>query len=217
MLGVLSSISAISGVLGFVKDHKRGLTIFGIVLLLGGVAILYKEYKEAQQQLKQYREEVVINLRASRDASQAQLLRVQSKYERELTLQDSAIISLKDSLDIRDKQVTNLRKIAFSKTTKETVTEYVPVYEFIELDPSIPNKFTVKHDDCITLSGEFTPEGLKTKVERNIEVYDLSYWQRKKLFGWTWTPRIGQKEYYQTLITNCGDTITNNEQITFER
>lgn len=216
MLGVLSSISAISGVLDFVKNHKRGLAVLGIVLLIVAFGILYKEYSEAKKELAGFRKEAVINLRASRDASQAQILRVQTKYEKELSLQDSAIIKLKDSLDIKNKQVSNLRKIAFGKTTTKVITEYDTVYEFLEIVGNVPNKFTVKHDDCITLSGEFTPDGLKTKIERNIEVYDLSYWQRKKLFGWTWTPRIGQKEYYQTLITNCGDTITNNEQITFE-
>lgn len=216
MLGVLSSISAISGGLNFLKDHKRGLTILGILVLILCFGLLYNEYKQTKQDLVELRKEAVINLRASRNASQKQVLRVQSAAEREIALRDSAILAYKDSLSIKDKQITQLRRMGFGKTTTKVITQYDTVYELLEVVGNVPTRFKIDHDNCITLRGEFTPTGLKTSIERNISVFDISYWERRRLWGWAWTPRIGKKEYYQTLITNCGDTITKNEQITFD-
>lgn len=216
MLAALSAISSIKKVLSFLKEHRNGLFICGIIVALFFAWGAWSKYKEAKAELREFREDAVINLRASRNASEKQILRVQSAAEREIALRDSAILAYKDSLGIRDKQITKLRRMGFGKTTTKVITEYDTVYELLEVAGNVPTRFVVDHDNCIKLKGEFTPEGLKTSIERNISVFDISYWERRRLFGWVWTPRLGKKQYYQTLITNCGDTITKNEQITFE-
>ena len=219
-MAILSSIAAIRGVssiLSVIKDNSRGIVIIAIILLSVLCYGLYSKWRDAVNKNKEYVELQAQNARASRDATQKWKVTVRGNYERELALQDSVIANLKDSLDIKDRQIIGLERIKFGKTTVKVVTEYDTLYEFIELDPSIPNVFTVKHDDCITLHGWFTKNGLETKVIREFDLVDLTYQKRSRLFGWKWTPRIGKKQTFQTLITNCGDTIRNNQQITFEK
>lgn len=157
------------------------------------------------------------NVRAVKDKAHERKVVASNAYSRDLILKDSVISGLLDSLDIKDRQVKNLKRMSFRKQTEKLVTVYDTLYEFIEVNPVMPTKVSVKHDNCLTIGLEFTPRGLKTTAKRNLDIIDINYYKRRPLFGWTWTPRIGRKQYYQTIVTSCGDTITNNEKIIFEK
>lgn len=223
-MSLLGSISAIKGFLSvaggvktFFKDHKTGITVVLIVLLGLLCYGFFHKWRQAERENKEFIVKQAKNARAARDTRQQWEVTVRGNYEKKLALKDTIITNMMDSLDIKDRHVKRLERLAFGKSTTVTVTEYDTLYELIETTPVVPKTFTVKHDNCVTLFGEFTKKGLKTTIERNIKVFDLSYTKRDRLFGWKWTPRIGKKQHYQTLITNCGDTIKQNQQINFER
>lgn len=149
------------------------------------------------------------------DAYQQEIILIKTKANRKEVLKDSSISVIMDSLDIKARQIIELKKIKFGKVITKTITEYDTLYELIELNTSIPNKFTKKLDNCLTVSGEFTSSGLVITGDRNIVIHDINYFRRRSLFGVKFFPRIGRKEYYQTLVTNCGDTVTENKKIIF--
>jgi hypothetical protein len=61
------------------------------------------------------------------------------------------------------------------------------------------------------VNGEFTDTGLSITADRNMTIYDINYSRRKKFLGL----RVGKREYFQTLVTSCGDTVVQNKKITF--
>lgn len=128
------------------------------------------------------------------------------KHTRELILKDSAIASILDSL--KAKKVNTIKVIEVQKEVQTTVTQYDTIYSM--LSPEL-RYFSEKLDECLTVNGEFTDTGLSITADRNMTIYDINYSRRKKLLGL----RIGKREYFQTLVTSCGDTVVQNKKITF--
>lgn len=225
MLSTLSILSSLKGGLGLFKKNKGLITGCIVVLLLSACVVLYSLYTKEKAARKQLIADVAQNVKAARDTRQESILRITNKYDKQLALKDSLYTNIMEELDIKERQIRELKTISIGKVTEKLVTQYDTLYEFIEINSNIPLTFTAKHDECITVFGEFTPSGLKTSVKRDLTLVDISYYKRRPLFGLQFklfkkqitAPRIGRKEYYQTLITNCGDTVTKNQKITFEK
>lgn len=128
------------------------------------------------------------------------------KQTRELILKDSTIASILDSL--KAKKVNTIKVIEVQKEVQTMVTKYDTIFSI--LTPELRH-FSEKLDDCLTVNGEFTDTGLSIIADRNMTIYDINYSRRKKLLGL----RIGRREYFQTLVTSCGDTVVQNKKITF--
>lgn len=129
---------------------------------------------------------------------------------------DSLTKALMDSLEIKNKQLKSIKTVTINKTVTKYITEYDTLYEFIELTQA-PLNFTTRLDDCMTVRGKFTPDGLVLTGDRSIEILDFSYTKRRKLFRVKILPRLGKKEYFQTLVTSCGDTVSSNTLLIFDK
>lgn len=211
-------IAVISSILGFFSNLKENIVTVQwivIIILLVGVFFGVSSCQKNEDILADYENATRSRIANIEDSYQQEIILIKTKANRKEVLKDSSISAIMDSLDIKDRQIVELKKIKFGKVITKTITEYDTLYELIELNTSIPNKFTKKLDNCLTVSGEFTSSGLVITGDRNIVIHDINYFRRRSLFGVKFFPRIGRKEYYQTLVTNCGDTVTENKKIIF--
>ena len=211
-------IALVSSILGFFSNLKENIVIvqwIAIVVLLVGVFFGVSSCQKNEDILADYENATRSRIANIEDAYQQEIILIKTKANRKEVLKDSSIAAIMDSLNIKGRQIIELKKIKFGKVITKTITEYDTLYELIELNASIPNKFTKKLDNCLTVSGEFTPSGLVITGDRNIVIHDINYFKRRSLFRVNFFPRIGRKEYYQTLVTNCGDTVTENKKIIF--
>jgi hypothetical protein len=214
---MLGSISYLFGLFSAIKDNIVAIQWVVIILLLVGVFLGVRSCEKGKQEIAQYEQATRSRISSIENSYQQEIILIKTRANRKAVLKDSSIAAIMDSLNIKDRQISELKKLKFGKVITKTITEYDTLYEFIELNPTIPNKFTKELDNCLTVSGEFTPNGLVLRGDRNIEIHDISYFKRRNLFGLKFFPRIGKKEFYQTLVTNCGDTVTENKKIIFEK
>ena len=136
--------------------------------------------------------------------------------QKNMEVSDKLTKALMDSLEIKNKQLKSIKTVTINKTITKFITEYDTLYEFIELT-NTPQNFSTKLDDCMTVRGRFTPDGLVLTGQRNIEILDFSYTKRRNLFKVKVLPRLGRKEHFQTLVTNCGDTVSKNTKLIFDK
>lgn len=213
-------IGLVAPILGFISNLKENIVTVQwivIIVLLVGVFLGVRGCSNNAESISQYETATRSRLSNIESSYQQEIILIKTRASRKAALKDSTLSSIMDSLDIKNGQISELKKIRFGKVITKVVTKYDTLYDFIELNPSIPTAFTQVLDNCLTISGEFTPKGLVLTGDRNIEIHDISYFKRRNLFGLKFFPRIGKKEFYQTLITNCGDTVTENKKLIFEK
>lgn len=213
MLSLFASIQA------FLKSVELYLKYLPWILLVVVSVVTVSGIKSCQKErdARIHSQEVFTKtLRSTQDKHQESEILATTKYQRDIALKDDQIASIMDSLKIKNRQIISLKSVGLGKTITKIVPEYDTLYELIEVGlHDYPESFSLKLDNCLTVSGKFTPQGLEVTGNRDIEIYDFNYTKRRNLFGLKWTPRLGRKEVYQTLVTNCGDTITHNQKITF--
>lgn len=197
-------------ILGFLKDNFHWVIIAGLT-----IALILSVKSCTDQKETILRNESAFNktLRHELDKAQEREVIARTVYAKKLALSDSILAASIDSLGVKMKQLNNVKVIELEKTVHDTVQKYDTIYKM--LTPDL-RTFTKEFDDCLTVKGEFRPDGLYMEADRSLKLYDINYTKRRKLFGWRIAPNWGRKEFYQTLVTNCNDTITENKKITFD-
>lgn len=175
--------------------------ILGIVLFF-----LFKAFDRERSMRLEDQKVFAKNAMHQIDSHYEEEIVARDRHTRELVLRDSAIASILDSL--KAKKVNTIKVIEVQKEVQTLVTEYDTIFKILE--PEL-RTFTKKLDDCLTVDGEFTDTGLSLVANRNMTIYDINYSRRKKFLGL----RVGRREYFQTLVTSCGDTVVQNKKITF--
>lgn len=69
--------------------------------------------------------------------------------------------------------------------------------------------FTVD-TNCFTLSGivNCTSSTIQfNQLDYNDNISTFYYWQRQRLFNWSWTPKWGRKQYRAQTVSSCTDSI----------
>lgn len=185
-----------------------------LVLVLSAVALGgIKSCSDARENVKTLRNSNTRTLKNLKDKNQEALYIAQTRAQKQEALTKDMLKTL-DSLSIKVNGLQSIKTIEVQKTVYDTVHQYDTIYKMLE-GTDIPKTFTRTPDSCITINGEFTPQGLQLKVKRNIKITDYSYYKRRDLWGVKALPKWGRKEFYQTLTTNCGDTVKNNQKIVF--
>lgn len=212
-------MAAMAGIQSFLKSVELYLKYLPWILLVIVSTIAFSGIKGCQKEREakvQLQESATKLLRAEQDKHQEAEILATTRHQKELALSDSNIQALLDSLRIKNRQLNSMKQVNLSKTMTNTVVEYDTLYELLEVGyADLPESFTLKMDKCLTIHGEFTPNGLKVTGDRDIDIFDFNYTKRRNLWGAKWLPRIGKKEIYQTLVTSCGDTVTKNQKILF--
>jgi len=130
-----------------------------------------------------------------------------SKKEFQLHLKEGRISQLLDSLEIKPKQVLSYKYITTQRTVHDTLYEYELVEGF---DFRKDYDFDLK---CVKAKVSFINNHPTLSATINTDFTDINYYQRKNLFGVKKLPKWGKKQYFQTLYSNCGDTIKHNQLI----
>jgi len=193
-----------------IKENFQSILAIIVVILLCACLFFYKQGSDRKEYIKSLQEKARASERYLVDKSHEDQRIIQKSFIDDLAAKDSLLKKFLDDNKLKNKQIETLKKVKIQKTTEKIVTVYDTLYEFIELN-NLPKKTTIKHDNCLTTHIEFTDKGLKEKVDRTLEIYDFNYWKRNKIL----CLKIGRKEFYQTLVTSCGDTITQNQKLTF--
>ena len=210
MIGIVTSI------IGFFSNLKDNIDLLKNIALVSLIVVLFFSVRACNNNSKRVEQE-------RRRSAQNEKSIVTKAYEHNQTIRKAFVKDavkanrtlerLTDSLNIKNRQINYWKNIAFSSKKTDTIEKYKEVYEFIELTPKFDKQFEKKFDECLTVRGEFTPQGLKIQADKSMEIIDLNYSIRRKLWGVSIFPRWGRKEVYQTLITSCNDTIVKNQRI----
>lgn len=122
--------------------------------------------------------------------------------------------ALIDSLEI--KHVTQIHQTDYHYSTDSIITILIPLDT---LPHDSITKFSFSLDTaCLSFSGivslprvseRVVPSGkiLFTNISFNDQITTLYFWQRQRLFNWSWTPRWGKKQFRAKTHSNCTDSI----------
>lgn len=216
----MSFLSIIEMVLGlFDKDGFINKHLAWIVAILLGVVLFFSINRCQHERSERLQGEALqaMNLRAIEDKTQEMEVIAKTREEKLLAVKDAEINDILDSMDIKIKHLNSLKVITLTKVKSVLVPQYDTLYELIEASNNIPDTFNIKIDECLKIRGVFTGGGLRVTGDRTITINDINYFKRRNLWGLERTPKWGKKEMYQTVVTNCGDTITRNKKITFNK
>jgi hypothetical protein len=143
-----------------------------------------------------------------KDKSSELLVQVDKAQLRE-AIKDARMTRLLDSLKIKPREVLSYKYIKTERTITDTLFEF----ELVECE-DYPKVF-VFNEKCFSATVDLTGGNPFIKANITNEIYDINSFKRKRLFNLKFTPRIGKKEFYQTLVSPCGDTIKNNQKIVY--
>ena len=113
--------------------------------------------------------------------------------------------------------ITNIRHIHNTTYTNDMDTLKIPI--FVE-DSTKPDYFKFEVDtNCFTINGIVdvpNKEIVFTTLKVEDEITTFYYWERRRLFGWSWTPKWGRKSNHAKTISECSDKTTTID-ITIEK
>ena len=196
MLSIATDIA-----LSVLKKHWKVIVVAALA-----VALLF-----SVQSCKKYQDELLV----AEDNYQAVISeKKQTAIKQRLTTKQlkqsfqSELATLRDSLSIKPKQITRLQTIR--------TVEHDTVISFIKVKPA--TKFNVATFDKDCTNGSFIwidGDSLGTfTITNNNDFLVADHWERRKLFGWGWTPRWGKKRGNVSVVNLCNnDTIIENKVI----
>jgi hypothetical protein len=190
----------------FIRQKEAAKTIL-ILLLFGGVFACLKTCNEKTHELSSYRKQA------------DQIAKSLQDTRRELTLNTFKLRAKDDSIAVLAAKILNIKPsgvIAYKRIEVEKIIEGDTLYEIEEVEIPAGTRFTYKFDECSEVEFEWgTPA--KWKLKRNLKLTDVSYFERRNLWGVKHFPKWGKKQYSQVLLTNCNDSVLVNKNITFTK
>lgn len=200
-------------IMSLFKKSNRHL-LFTILMLVCVVATMLSvnSCQRAVEREAKMRSAMRQNIKAINDRNQKLMILAEKKDAKD----DSTIAKLQEQLDVKPKQVIEYVYIKIEKEVHDTI------HDSVYLPCATGEKLTHKFDDCLKVEVDFLTDSTRVwSMERSMEITDVSYYKRPhlRLFGKERKalPKWGKKTYYQTLITNCEDTIVENRKVTFQK
>jgi type II secretory pathway pseudopilin PulG len=179
------------------------IEILLLIVLLGAIGILAKTAVNQKQRIKVLKENTE-NLAQMEQSYTVKLLKSQQNEAtlRRMFQKQSAIL---DSLKTKWADVPRVSTVYVTNT--DTVTDTVHVPQFIAIETDWEYQDWHITDGCFDLSGkaymDFTIE--QKSYTDTLFIVPVSG-ERRRLFGWSWTPRWGrQKPDTVRTWSNCGD------------
>lgn len=173
------------------------LTMF---FLFAGLSAFFFSMWRQSEKLSDQRYE---NLYQSLNESDQQIV---LQTQAELAKLYPEIQALIDSLEI--KHITQVHQTDYYYSTDSVITVLVPVE--VNGVPSSTNFTFNKDTACLKISGIIdvpSREIMFSKISFEDEITTLYFWQRQRLFNWSWTPRWGKKQFRAKTHSNCTDSI----------
>ena len=177
------------------------------IVLLGGLCVfLFLMYREALSETKRLEG----NAEAVRTQNEAKIRAERLRLREARMFYEKDLQEIRDSLEIKEKQVVKYQYIKTVKEVHDTVTIHdtlvksVPYFAANYKDKCTDATFRWKEGDSV---GIFD-------VNTTVDLLIVDYWERKKLLGVRIFPRWGKKEVFIDVINKCdGDSVITNRRI----
>ena len=179
-------------------EYKIIIGFFSLIILLS--VFLYLQH----QAIKSLKEE--------NKTWQENLNQTLNERDKEIILQTTKEFEkLYPHLDsiAKTNNITNIKHVHTTNYINNTDTLKIPI--FIE-DSTKSDYFKFDVDtNCFSINGIVdvpNKEIIFNTLKVEDEISTFYYWERRRLFGWSWTPKWGKKANYAKTISNCSDKTT---------
>lgn len=185
--------------------HYILLILLGLLIITGIASfILFNLWRNSNELANQRFENLfqTVNLK-----DQQIILQTQQELEQLMP----EIKLLIDSLNIN--HVTHVHQTNYHYSNDSIITILVPLDSHLIDSSLLPIKsYSFSIDTlCVKIKGiaDIDKQNiLFSNISFNDKITTLYFWQRKRLFGWSWTPKWGKKQFRAQTHSNCTDSIS---------